>query len=103
MDVGQGVVTNIAWSAALYIETVSMVPQLWMLQRIGGLDPTNIANDVVVLGVVCRMLNLDLLACLLYPHFKGLGSLGYTGWTILLLHLNQLLVLCDLIDFARPL
>lgn len=99
-DVGESHLSNVAWTAALYIEIVAMIPQLWMLRRCGGLDQ-GVANEVVGVGVVSRLVNLILLARYFYIDSRILDTLGFPWFVIGLLCIIEVLVLCELIDFVE--
>eukprot|EP00746_Dinoflagellata_sp_MGD_P029518 gnl/MRDRNA2_/MRDRNA2_169884_c0_seq1.p1 gnl/MRDRNA2_/MRDRNA2_169884_c0~~gnl/MRDRNA2_/MRDRNA2_169884_c0_seq1.p1 ORF type:complete len:451 (+),score=39.94 gnl/MRDRNA2_/MRDRNA2_169884_c0_seq1:129-1481(+) len=101
IDVDQGLVCNIVWTAALYIENLAMVPQLCMLKRCGGMDKTLIANDVVGVGIISRIVNLMLLARYFYVDLIGTVSFGFPAWAIVVLSLVQILIICELIEFVQ--
>jgi len=48
-------IPDVAWTCALYIETVAMVPQLWMLTKLGG-DVESLASHYIACIFTARVL-----------------------------------------------
>lgn len=82
------------WTTSLYIDVVAMLPQLWMMTKIGGeMDALNC--HFVGATALSRVVNL-----LFWFHgFVELapldGSFNLAGWVIIFAHVVQVLLLLD--------
>merc|ERR1719230_2367946 len=69
---------DIMWTTGCYLETLSMLPQLWMLSKIGEVDA--LASHFVVLSVLARVCSL----IFWYRGFAELrpahGGFNFSGW-----------------------
>jgi len=86
---------DIMWTTGCYLETLSMLPQLWMLSKIGEVDA--LASHFVVLSVLARVCSL----IFWYRGFAELrpahGGFNFPGWGVMGAHVAQLLLSCDFV------
>jgi hypothetical protein len=86
---------DVMWTTGCYLETVSMLPQLWMLSKIGEVEA--LASHFVVLSVLARVCSL----IFWYRGFAELrpahGGFNYSGWGVMGAHVAQLLLSCDFV------
>jgi len=86
---------DILWTTGCYLETLSMLPQLWMLSKIGEVDALH--SHFVVLSVLARVCSL----IFWYRGFAELvpahGGFNFPGWGIMGAHVAQLLLSCDFV------
>jgi len=86
---------DIMWTTGCYLETLSMLPQLWMLSKIGEVEA--LASHFVVLSVLSRICSL----IFWYRGFAELtpahGGFNYSGWGVMGAHVAQLLLSCDFV------
>jgi len=86
---------DILWTTGCYLETLSMVPQLWMLSKIGEVEA--LTSHFVVLSVLARVPSL----IFWYRGFAELrpadGGFNFPGWAVMGAHVMQLLLSCDFI------
>jgi len=82
------------WTTALYIDVVAMVPQLWMMSKIGG-EVEALNCHYVGSTALSRCISL----CFWFHGFVELapldGGFNLAGWVIITAHIVQLLLLCD--------
>merc|ERR1719214_547271 len=83
------------WTTGCYLETLSMLPQLWMLAKIGEVEA--LTSHFVVLSALSRVSSL----IFWYRGFAELrpthGGFNFPGWGIMLAHVMQLLLSCDFV------
>jgi len=86
---------DIMWTTGCYLETLSMLPQLWMLSKIGEVEA--LASHFVVLSVLARVCSL----IFWYRGFAELrpahGGFNFSGWGVMGAHVAQLLLSCDFV------
>jgi hypothetical protein len=86
---------DIMWTTGCYLETVSMLPQLWMLSKIGEVEA--LASHFVVLSALARLCSL----IFWYRGFAELrpahGGFNFPGWGVMGAHVTQLLLSCDFV------
>jgi hypothetical protein len=86
---------DIMWTTGCYLETLSMLPQLWMLSKIGEVEALH--SHFVVLSVLARVCSL----IFWYRGFAELrpahGGFNYPGWGVMGAHVAQLLLSCDFV------
>merc|ERR1719335_1996997 len=86
---------DIMWTTGCYLETLSMLPQLWMLSKIGEVEA--LASHFVVLSVFARVCSL----IFWYRGFAELqpahGGFNFSGWGVMGAHVAQLLLSCDFV------
>merc|ERR1719284_1893037 len=86
---------DIMWTTGCYLETLSMLPQLWMLSKIGEVEA--LASHFVVLSVLARVCSL----IFWYRGFAELrpahGGFNFPGWGVMGAHVTQLLLSCDFV------
>merc|ERR1719424_2036027 len=86
---------DIMWTTGCYLETLSMLPQLWMLSKIGEVE--SLASHFVVLSVLARICSL----IFWYRGFAELrpahGGFNFPGWGVMGAHVAQLLLSCDFV------
>jgi len=86
---------DIMWTTGCYLETLSMLPQLWMLSKIGEVEA--LASHFVVLSVLSRVCSL----IFWYRGFAELapahGGFNFSGWGVMGAHVAQLLLSCDFV------
>jgi len=82
------------WTVSLFLDTISMLPQLWMLTKLGG-QVESLTSHFVAALVVSRILSF---AFWLYG-FKEIaplnGKANIAGYTIIAAHSFQLLLCAD--------
>merc|ERR1719214_473773 len=87
---------DILWTTGCYLETLSMLPQLWMLSKIGG-EVEALTSHFVVLSALSRVCSL----IFWYRGFAELrpahGGFNFPGWGIMGAHIIQLLLSCDFV------
>lgn len=84
------------WTFALYVDVVAMMPQLWMMSKVGGeLDALN--GHYIAAIAASRAVSLSFW----YYGYSELapedGSFNVSGWAILGAHVVQMLLLLDFI------
>jgi len=93
-DLNARPVFDTLWATGLYIDVIAMVPQLWMMSKIGG-DVEALNCHFVGATAVSRCVNL----CFWFYGFVELapldGSFNLAGWVIIAAHVVQTLLLCD--------
>jgi hypothetical protein len=87
---------DVAWTTACYLETVSLLPQLWMLSKKGG-EVDGMTSHFVVLTTLSRVLSL-----VFWYHAHGElrpknGGPNLAGFGIISAHVLQLLLACDFV------
>merc|ERR1719265_61542 len=86
---------DIMWTTGCYLETLSMLPKLWMLSKIGEVEA--LASHFVVLSVLARVCSL----IFWYRGFAELrpahGGFNFPGWGVMGAHVAQLLLSCDFV------
>jgi len=86
---------DILWTTGCYLETLAMVPQLWMLSKIGEVEA--LTSHFVVLSVLSRICSL----IFWYRGFAELrpahGGFNFAGWAVVGAHVMQLLLSCDFV------
>merc|ERR1719486_1747622 len=86
---------DILWTTGCYLETLSMLPQLWMLSKIGEVEA--LTSHFVVLSVLSRVCSL------IFWHrgFAELtpqdGGFNFAGFGVMGAHIAQLLLSCDFV------
>lgn len=84
------------WTASLYVDVVSTLPQLWMIGRLGGKVDALCAHYVALIAV-SRALDV----VFWYHGFEELapenGSFNLAGWTVLGAHCLHLILMWDFI------
>merc|ERR1719281_1190612 len=93
-DLNDALFWDSIWTSALYVDVVAMVPQLWMLSKIGGeVDALNCHYVGATAFSKCISL------CFWFHGFVELapldGGFNLAGWVIITAHIIQLLLLCD--------
>merc|ERR1719399_865343 len=87
---------DILWTTGCYLETLSMLPQLWMLSKIGG-EVEALTSHFVVLSALSRVFSL----IFWYRGFAELrppnGGFNFPGWGVMGAHVVQLLLSCDFV------
>jgi len=87
---------DILWTTGCYLETLSMLPQLWMLSKMGG-DVEGLMSHSVVLSALSRVFSL----IFWYRGFAELrpahGGFNFAGWGVMGAHIVQLLLCCDFV------
>merc|ERR1719327_616199 len=86
---------DILWTTGCYLETLAMLPQLWMLSMIGEVEA--LTSHFVVLSALARVCSL----IFWYRGFAELrpahGGFNFPGWGIMGAHVMQLLLSCDFV------
>jgi len=93
-DLNARPVFDTLWTTALYIDVIAMVPQLWMMSKVGR-DVEALNCHFVGATAMSRCANL----CFWFYGFVELapldGSFNLAGWVIITAHVVQTLLLCD--------
>merc|ERR1719421_1508345 len=86
---------DVLWTTGCYLETVAMLPQLWMLSKIGEVEA--LTSHFVVLSVLSRVCSL----IFWYRGFAELrpahGGFNFPGYGVMGAHIIQLLLSCDFV------
>jgi len=84
---------DIVWTTSLNLETLAMVPQLWMMAKQGGKVDSTMANFVgcIVLSCVCRFE----FWWYAYPEIAEEGGSEIAAMHVLIAHILQLLFSAD--------
>jgi len=86
---------DIMWTTGCYLETLSMLPQLWMLSKIGEVEA--LASHFVVLSCLARVCSL----VFWYRGFAELrpahGGFNFPGWGVMGAHVAQVLLSADFV------
>lgn len=94
-DLNNYLAADIAWTFALYLETFSMVPQLFMMTRIGG-EVEALTSHYVASVAVSKFF-----ACVFwFFSFKELApakGFNFAGWAVMAAFGGQLLMFADFI------
>merc|ERR1719161_1558071 len=84
------------WTTGCYLETFAMLPQLWMLSKIGG-EVDALTSHFVVLSTLSRVFSL----IFWYRGFAELaprnGGVNFPGCGVMGAHVAQLLLSCDFV------
>lgn len=86
---------DILWTTGCYLETLAMLPQLWMLSKIGEVEA--LTSHFVVLSTLARV-------CTLIFWYRGFaelrpahGGFNFPGYGVMGAHVIQLLLSCDFV------
>lgn len=92
-DFNQSELFDTIWAASLNLETVAMVPQLWMMAKIGGKVDNSTAHFVmcIVLSSVCRFV----FWWYAYPELEEEDGSIFAAYHVLFAHIAQLLLGAD--------
>merc|ERR1719456_1007503 len=86
---------DILWTTGCYLETLAMLPQLWMLSKIGEVEA--LTSHFVVLSTLARVCSL----IFWYRGFAELrpahGGFNFPGYGVMGAHVVQLLLSCDFV------
>lgn len=87
---------DILWTTGCYLETLAMLPQLWMISKIGG-EVEALTSHFVVLSALSRVCSL----IFWYRGFAELrpadGGFNFPGYAVMGAHIAQLLLSCDFV------
>jgi len=93
-DLNDRVFFDSIWAAALYVDVIAMLPQLWMISKVGR-EVEALTGHYVAAIACARVVNF----VFWYYGFSELapvdGSFNLAGWTIILVLVMQLLLLAD--------
>jgi len=91
-DLNHNPTFDFIWALGCYLETVCMLPQLWMMARAGG-EVEALTSHFIALTTVARFFSL----CFWYLAFEdGIGLYGnYSEMMIIAAHVLQLILACD--------
>jgi len=91
-DLNHDLVFDFIWACGCYLETVSMLPQLWMMARAGG-EVEALTSHFIALTTAARFFSLYFW----YLAFEdGIGLFGnYSEMMIIAAHILQLVLACD--------
>merc|ERR1719478_450733 len=91
-DLNHDPIFDFIWACGCYLETVSMLPQLWMMAQAGG-EVEALTSHFIALITAARFFSLSFW----YLAFEdGIGMYGnYSEMAIIAAHLVQLLLACD--------
>jgi len=91
-DLNHDPVFDFIWACGCYLETVSMLPQLWMMARAGG-EVEALTSHFIALTTVARFFSMSFW----YLAFEdGIGLYGnYSEMMIIAAHILQLVLACD--------
>jgi len=92
-DFNKNAFYDTVWTTSLNLETLAMVPQLWMMAKQGGKVDTTMANFVgcIVLSCVCRFE----FWWYAYPEIAEEGGSEIAAMHVLIAHILQLLFSAD--------
>merc|ERR1719333_826399 len=86
---------DILWTTGCYLETLAMLPQLWMVSKIGEVEA--LTSHFVVLSTLARV-------CTLVFWYRGFaelrpahGGFNFPGYGVMGAHVIQLLLSCDFV------
>merc|ERR1719265_46653 len=84
------------WTSSLYVDVISTLPQLWMINKIGGRVDA-LSAHYVALVAFSRVVDM----IFWYYGFEELapenGAFNLAGWTVLTAHMIHLLLMWDFI------
>lgn len=84
------------WTTALYIETVAMVPQLYIMQKRGGEVDNRVAHYIVIMFFARLLMIIFWYTC--YPELTPKDAyLNIPGWSVMLAQFLQLMLLGDFV------
>lgn len=87
---------DVLWTTGCYLETIAMLPQLWMLSKIGS-EVEALTSHFVVLSALSRVFSL----IFWYRGFAELrppnGGFNFPGYGVMGAHVAQLLLSCDFV------
>jgi len=91
-DLNHNPTFDFIWAFGCYLETVSMLPQLWMMAKAGG-EVEALTSHFIALTTLARFFSL----CFWYLAFEdGIGLHGnYGEMMIIAAHVLQLILACD--------
>merc|ERR550514_56020 len=98
-DLNHDVIFDCIWACGCYLETVSMLPQLWMMAQAGG-EVEALTSHFIALTTAARFFSLSFW----YLAFEdGIGLHGnYSEMMIIAAHVVQLILACDfLVMYAK--
>jgi hypothetical protein len=97
-DLNDALFWDSIWTSALYVDVVAMVPQLWMLSKIGG-EVEGLTGHYVALVGLSRIANL-IFWYYGYTELAPLdGSVNIPGLAVLMAHVLQSLLMCDFLYY----
>jgi len=90
------IVFDILWMTGLFVSTVAVLPQLWLITRTGGCIEALTSHYIAAMAVS------RVLSGIFMWHAHNditcdpwIGTFNHTGWAILAAHLLQMLLLSD--------
>merc|ERR1719386_694642 len=88
------------WTWALYVDTVAMMPQLWMIAKLGaGAEIETLNAHYVAATSAARGVSLYFWSYGFKEFAPKDGSFNFTGWAIMLAHVLQVLLLLDFVYY----
>jgi len=92
-DLNDSPVFDVLWTIGLNLDTISMLPQLWMLTKLGG-DVESLTSHFVALQVLSRCCSFAFWYYG-YVEITPPGRFNAAGYMIIIAHLAQLLLSAD--------
>merc|ERR1719181_552414 len=88
------------WTFALYVDMFAMMPQLWMISKLGVGSPVESLNAHYIMAIAAsRGVSLYFWSYG-YREFRPKdGSFNFTGWAIIIAHIIQIVLLLDFIYY----
>jgi hypothetical protein len=84
------------WTTALYIETIALVPQLYIMQKRGGEVDSRIAHYILIVFLARVLMVVFWFTC--YPELAPKDAyLNIPGWSVMVAQFLQLLLLGDFV------
>jgi len=84
---------DVSWTFALYLETFSMLPQLFMMTKIGG--EVEALTSHYVASVAASKFFTFIFWLFSFKELAPRNGVNYAGWAVMIAYLGQLLMFAD--------
>jgi ER lumen protein retaining receptor len=87
---------DVMWTFALYVDMVAMMPQLWVITKLGVGAKIELLNGHYIMAIAAsRAVSLYFWVYGFVEFAPKDGSFNFTGWAIMGAHIIQMLLLLD--------
>jgi len=84
---------DVSWTFALYLETFSMLPQLFMMTKIGG--EVEALTSHYVASVAASKFFTFVFWLFSFKELAPRSGINFAGWAVMIAYLSQLLMFAD--------
>lgn len=96
-DLNDRVVFDTIWATSLYIDTVAMMPQLWLMSKGGSVEA--LTGHYVAAITASRACNFAFWIFGFVELAPADGGYNIAGWTVMGAHAIQVVLMCDFMYF----